>query len=90
MSKIKKKCARSIMDYIYVLWTDKIHCFITPTNQIIRLSNLCLLKPCKYTYFYGCSKESVQVFKQKLLAVIFLLRKISYGLVILSRDFDRC
>ena len=73
MSKIKKKCARSIMDYIYVLWTNKI--------QI-----------CAYvcTHTYGCSKESVQVFKQKLLAVIFLLREISYGLVILSHDFDRC
>ena len=39
------------------------------------------------THTYGCSKEPVQVFSQKLLAVIFLLREISYGLVILSGDF---
>ena len=31
--------------------------------------------------------ESIQVVQQKLLAVIFVLQEISYGLVILSRDF---
>ena len=31
-----KKCAKSIMDSEYVLWTYKIHCFVTPTNNIGR------------------------------------------------------
>ena len=34
-----KKCAKSIMDSEYVLWTHKIHCFITPTHQIARKFN---------------------------------------------------
>ena len=31
-----QKYMKSIMDSAYVLWTYKIHCFITPTNHIAR------------------------------------------------------
>ena len=45
-----KKCAKSIMDSEYVLWTHKIHCFITPTHHIARKFNLLLHIPYKGTY----------------------------------------
>ena len=45
-----KKCAKSIMDSEYVLWTYKIHCFITPTNNIATKFNLLLHIPYKGTY----------------------------------------
>ena len=45
-----KKCAKSIMDSEYVLWTHKIHCFITPTHQTARKFNLLLHIPYKGAY----------------------------------------
>ena len=45
-----KKCAKSIMDSEYVLWTHKIHYFITPTHQIATKFNLLLHIPYKGTY----------------------------------------
>ena len=50
------------MDYIYVLWTDKIHCFITPTNQIVG-NQICAYLSHVSTHTYGCLQESIQVFK---------------------------
>ena len=57
MSKIKKCVPNRLWTtYNYVLWTDKIHCFISPTNQI------CAYLSHVSTHTYGCSKQSIQVF----------------------------
>ena len=45
-----KKCGKSIMVHVYVLWKDKIHYFIIPTYKIPRENDLLPLVPYKSTY----------------------------------------
>ena len=67
MSKIKKSAPdRLWTTYNYVLWTDKIHCFITLTQIKLLGNQICAYLSHVSTHTYSCSKESVQVFKQKL------------------------
>ena len=74
-----KKGAKSIMDSEYILWTHKIHCFITLTNHIARKFNLLL------HILIRSLKRTHTSFIQKLQAVINY-----YEQVFLSCDFDGC
>ena len=76
-----KKYAKSFMDSAYLLWTNKIHCFITPTNHIARKFNLLLHIPYKGTYLIRLLKR---------IHTSFIQTEIYYEQMFLSRDFDGC
>ena len=80
-----QKYMKSIMDSAYVLWTYKIHCFITPTNHIARKFNL-LLHVCTIQGYIliRLLKRIHASFIQKLQAVINLACEIYYEQVFLS------
>ena len=82
-----KMCVKSIMDSEYVLWTYKIHCFITPINHIARKFYLLHIRVLTYIRLL---KRIHTNFIQKLQAVINLVREIYYEQLFLSHDFDGC
>ena len=73
-----KMCQIDYRTPIYVLWNNKIHCFIIPVYNIPRKCNLLPLVPYKGTY-HIMLLNGIHTSCMKLLAVIFLLQEISNG-----------
>ena len=90
MCKSKKMCAKSIMEHQYVLWNNKIHCFIIPVYNVYnvpRKRNLLPLVPYKGTYHMLLNEIHTSCITEVIGSYIFIAGN-QYGLEILSCDFN--